>query len=355
MGFSASFRSDAVGFVGGIWLVWDPLVVNLDIVEFGAQFIHAKGVQADGSLFFITAVYASPRATSRVLLWDTLKRLSVNQTAPWAVIDDFNSILSAEDKRGGSPFERRWNKSFIDTVDLCGLSDIPFSGPRFTWSRNGVMSRIDRVLVNHFWANCFPESSVLHLHKLKSDHRPILLRPIHQVYSNNPKPFRFLSAWLSHKSFDFFVKNKWNAGSDLPGALQNLSADLKKWNKATFGNIFRRKEKLLESLVLLEAHAASNPSPANIREEGVVRSNLEMVLWQEEAIWMQKADPSGLLRVIETPNSITSQLLKGEQPIGLEDLKMQMVSGWRMRKGCLPWLWIFSRVSMPRMESLKVC
>ncbi|CAN1130183.1 hypothetical protein LINPERHAP2_LOCUS5688 [Linum perenne] len=31
MGFSASFRSDAVGFVGGIWLVWDPLVIKLDI------------------------------------------------------------------------------------------------------------------------------------------------------------------------------------------------------------------------------------------------------------------------------------------------------------------------------------
>ncbi|CAN1153432.1 hypothetical protein LINPERHAP2_LOCUS19405 [Linum perenne] len=192
--------------LGGIWLLWDPLIVTLDILEFGSQFIHAKGSLHDGSSFFLCVVYASPRATSRVLLWDALKRLSTNQcdswaiisdfnSNSWAVISDFNSILSTKDKVGGSPFERWRNKSFIDTVDLFRLSDLPLSGPRFTWSRNNILSRIDRALVNSAWVSLLPESSVIHLHKLKSDHRPIVLCSSLQVYSSKVKPFRFMSAF----------------------------------------------------------------------------------------------------------------------------------------------------------------
>ncbi|CAN1165250.1 hypothetical protein LINPERHAP2_LOCUS26044, partial [Linum perenne] len=83
------------------------------------------------------------------------------------------------DKQGGVPFSHSRNKSFIDTVELCGFVNIPFSGPRFTWSRNDVYVRLDRALINGQWLRAYPESSVLHLHKLKSYHRPILLCPHH--------------------------------------------------------------------------------------------------------------------------------------------------------------------------------
>ncbi|CAN1133105.1 hypothetical protein LINPERHAP2_LOCUS7458 [Linum perenne] len=99
------------------------------------------------------------------------------------ILSDFNSILFAEDKRGGAPFNRACNKSFIDTVDVCGLSDLRFNGPRFTWSRNNILVRLDRALVNDHWIDLFPESLVLHLHRLKSDHRPILVR-----LSSYPRP-----------------------------------------------------------------------------------------------------------------------------------------------------------------------
>ncbi|CAN1187241.1 Putative ribonuclease H protein At1g65750 [Linum perenne] len=289
MGFASSFRSDAIGFSGGVWLLWDPLVVSLNIMEFGPQFVHAKGSLADGSSFFLTAVYASPRATSRVLLWDVLKRLSVNQSSPWAVIGDFNAILSADDKSGGSSFERRRSKSFIDTIDLCRLSDLPFSGPRFTWRRQRNLTRIDRAFVNDAWIDLLPESSILHLHKIKSDHRPIVLCPTFQVFSSNSKPFCFISGWLSHPSFNFFVKNKFDAGKDLPGGLEGLSSDLKKWSKNVFGNIFKRKKRLMDSLVKAEEKSAANPSDGNLREESLVRSKLELTLWQEEALWVQKS------------------------------------------------------------------
>ncbi|CAN1126861.1 Transposon TX1 uncharacterized 149 kDa protein [Linum perenne] len=148
---------------------------------------------------------------------------------------------------------------------------------------------IELWLMMYIWIRRMPESSIIHLHKVKSDHRPIVLCPIFQVVSSNVKPFRFLSAWLSHPSFDRFVKNKWDAGADLPSALASLSLDLKKWNKHTFGDVFRRKKRLQDLLVKAEERVASNPSPHNIQEESRVRSKLELTLWQEEAIWIQKS------------------------------------------------------------------
>ncbi|CAN1128363.1 hypothetical protein LINPERHAP2_LOCUS4585, partial [Linum perenne] len=204
---------------------------------------------AEGTVFFLTTVYASPKPTESVLLWDTLKDLSSSVVDPWAVIGDFNLILSAVDKRGGVPFNRPRNKSFIDAVDVCGLSDFPFQGPRFTWARNNVLVRLDKTLVNGAWMSCFPESSVLHLHKLKSDHRPIILR--------------------CHT--------------------QDLTKDLCHWNKFVFGNIFRSKRRLTKELNQAELRVTTNPSPVHLSEERQARSKLEAVLWQEEALWLQKS------------------------------------------------------------------
>ncbi|CAN1124799.1 Putative ribonuclease H protein At1g65750, partial [Linum perenne] len=289
MGFASSYRADARGFKGGVWVVWDPLVVTLTIRDSGDQFIHAEGSLLDGSKYFITAVYASPRPTRRVLLWDVLKQIAVGMTSPWAVVGDFNSILSAEDKQGGTPFSRTRNKSFIDTVELCGLMDLPISGPRFTWSRNGLSVRLDRALVNCFWWSSFPESSVRHLHRIKSDHRPIVLCPFYQVSSSNVKPFRFISAWISHASFNPVVSNSWGAGAELTQNLEVLTARLKKWNKDVFGNIFKRKKRLTDELRLAEDRSIAVPSEVNRAEEERIRAKLELVLWQEEAFWIQKS------------------------------------------------------------------
>ncbi|CAN1129177.1 hypothetical protein LINPERHAP2_LOCUS5066, partial [Linum perenne] len=236
-----------LGFKGGVWIAWNPSLVSFDIVLSGQQFIHVKGVLQDGSNYFLTAVYASPTATERVLLWDLIRNLAQN-------------------------------KSFIDLVDVCGLSDLPFQGVRFTWARNNVLVRLDRALVNCHWLNRFPESKVLHLHKLKSDHRPIVLRSHNQVFSPNSKPFHFISAWLTHASFSHVIERKWCKGADLPFALNNLSKELCQWNKFVFGNIFRRKKRLTEEMKKAENRCALFPSQANAAEEARIRAKLESAL-----------------------------------------------------------------------------
>ncbi|CAN1124993.1 hypothetical protein LINPERHAP2_LOCUS2659, partial [Linum perenne] len=101
MGLESSFRSDPIGFRGGIWLCWNASVVLVDILSFDTQFIRAKVSCTDGSTFLITAVYVIPNPASKVLLWDVLKNLSAGLSDPWVVIGDFNSTLAAEDRQGG--------------------------------------------------------------------------------------------------------------------------------------------------------------------------------------------------------------------------------------------------------------
>ncbi|CAN1156560.1 hypothetical protein LINPERHAP2_LOCUS21015 [Linum perenne] len=148
----------------------------------------------------------------------------------------------------------------------------------FTWSTNNVLVRLHRALVDTQWLNHFPESILLHLHKLKSDHRPIILRSHNQLYSPFSKPFRFLSAWLTHASFKHVLNNKWRIGVDLPIALSELTVDLYYWNKFVFGNIFRRKKRLIAELEKVELRVANFPSEANLADERKVRSKLETVL-----------------------------------------------------------------------------
>ncbi len=42
LGFDRVIRSDAVGFSGGIWLLWDSAQVHLDVLTISAQVIYAS-------------------------------------------------------------------------------------------------------------------------------------------------------------------------------------------------------------------------------------------------------------------------------------------------------------------------
>lgn len=56
----------------------------------------------NGTVFVATVVYASTNITERRELWDSLLRLSYNMNSPWIVLGDFNSILSSQERVGGT-------------------------------------------------------------------------------------------------------------------------------------------------------------------------------------------------------------------------------------------------------------
>ena len=129
--------------------------------------------------------------------------MSASVNGPWLVAGDFNSVLS-DSKIHGARGVRRPYSAFRECIEDYNLLDAGFQGPFFTWKRDNLRERLDRVLMNH---NTFIELGVVHLPMFKSDHSPLWVRfGSNLVNLSKPKPFKFLSAWLGHASFVDLVK-----------------------------------------------------------------------------------------------------------------------------------------------------
>lgn len=89
---------------------------------------------------------------------------------------------------------------------------------------------LDRALCNFLWEAMAPETTMFHLHKLKSDHWPLVIRfglsPVPKV----ERPFRFLSEWLTHDGFSSLVVENWRRYICLEGSVVNFVEAAKKWN-----------------------------------------------------------------------------------------------------------------------------
>ena len=121
---------------------------------------------------------------------------------PWVLLGDFNEMISEDEKMGGLPLNRNRIFAFRNCMDKCGLMDLGFQGPRFTWTNKSpvwqcnIKERLDRGLGNAKWKILFPAAEVHHLPRVKSNHCPILLitDPLEQ---KSPKPFQFEQMWLT--------------------------------------------------------------------------------------------------------------------------------------------------------------
>lgn len=71
-----------------------------------------------------------------------------------------------------------------------------------------MFERLDHALCNFPWEIMAPETTVFHLHKLKSDHRPLAIRFGLSTLPKIARLFRFLSGWLSHDGFNSLVVEK---------------------------------------------------------------------------------------------------------------------------------------------------
>lgn len=70
--------------------------------------------------------------------------------------------------------------NFNETINSCGLHDLGYNGPKFTWNyerADGVRirERLDRALATLEWVRLFPLAKLYHLSSLVSDHAPLVL------------------------------------------------------------------------------------------------------------------------------------------------------------------------------------
>ncbi|XP_060202876.1 uncharacterized protein LOC132631305 [Lycium barbarum] len=122
--------------------------------------------QATDKGYLVSAVYAKCSARERRDLWDSIDNIKNIWDGPWCIGGDFNVIMDPKEKCGGNPYRASKSLDFISIMEACGLMNIGFTGPRFTWCNNRrpqkrIWKRLDRVLINDIWANDFNSNTVV--------------------------------------------------------------------------------------------------------------------------------------------------------------------------------------------------
>ncbi|KAK2662525.1 hypothetical protein Ddye_001099 [Dipteronia dyeriana] len=146
-------------------------------------------------------------ANQRTHSWTILRRLAGMVSLPWIFLGDFNEILDSVEKLGGIP--KSWNllSDFRETLDDCGLEDLGYIGPKFTWcnKRDGevvIFELLDRCTGNVEWQMSYPNFVVSHLDLWHSDHQSILLNfDDNSRTSKEPKRlsrFHFEECWIDN-------------------------------------------------------------------------------------------------------------------------------------------------------------
>lgn len=69
LGFQRYLKVDAIGFSGGIWVLWNPNTITVEPIATAFHEVFLK-VQASNGTFILTAIYASPIFAIRKLLWE---------------------------------------------------------------------------------------------------------------------------------------------------------------------------------------------------------------------------------------------------------------------------------------------
>ncbi|KAJ1415789.1 Endonuclease/exonuclease/phosphatase superfamily [Sesbania bispinosa] len=115
------------------------------VIKDHPQYVHLRIIPKDTSpTWLLTCIYASPRPNVREDLWANLSHIAGDTPEGQLAIEDFNSHLSVDEKSGGAPPIARSMNRFREVLQYCGLIDLGYVGPPFTWEWRGVKERLDR-------------------------------------------------------------------------------------------------------------------------------------------------------------------------------------------------------------------
>uniref|UniRef100_A0A1U7XE39 Uncharacterized protein LOC104233110 n=1 Tax=Nicotiana sylvestris TaxID=4096 RepID=A0A1U7XE39_NICSY len=132
-------------------------------------------------------------------------------------------------------------------IEDCGLVDLCFYGPKYTWS-NGtgqgsiIWKRLDRGIVNDQRLAACPTTTVSHLASTGSYHNPLLME-INVRQDTGNKYFRFLNFWIDNVNFKPFVKDIWDKQVNrsvmwvFHQKLKALCTGISKWSRQEYGDI----------------------------------------------------------------------------------------------------------------------
>jgi len=96
-GFRRSIRVEARGFSGGIWVLWNDVDLELEVINTHDQLVTV-GIKIEGQVaWFLTVIYASPHVHIRDNLWPVLTKFATSCEKPWLLAGDFNETATMDE------------------------------------------------------------------------------------------------------------------------------------------------------------------------------------------------------------------------------------------------------------------
>ncbi|WOL16390.1 hypothetical protein Cni_G25177 [Canna indica] len=241
----------------------------------------------------VLAVHFHSNARIKNLQYDRALLLLSRSASYSLVIGDFNAISSLDEKQGGRQKSPSSVAEFIDFINMAGLVDLDYIGPKFTWNNKSIsgaliQERLDRGLATGPWRHLYPMSLIHHLDDVGSDHRPLMLIS-NPITNNRHRRFKFQERWCSSEA----VKTTSIWGMTTIGSpmyrlfskLKNCRHALVNWQRTSSHNSHREIGSLHVRLSLLKADLAN----ANRKEILQLEHQLVDAYDREEHYWKEKS------------------------------------------------------------------
>ncbi|WVZ86057.1 hypothetical protein U9M48_032900 [Paspalum notatum var. saurae] len=247
--------------------------------------------------WWLTAVYGPQDQQHKELFLEELSVVRCDCARSWAILGDFNLILSAEDKNNDC-INRGAMRRFRQPA--------PSRPPLHLEQREGLptLFRLDKVLVTVCWDELFLNASLQALSTDTSDHSPLLLQTNVRVPC---KPrFHFECFWPGFDGFQEAVTAGWRctiASSDpycrLDDMFRNLIKALQSWSATRVGLI--RDQLAMARAVILKLDQAQE-----LRRLSVAECDLRSTLKH------RCLDLSSLSRTIACQRARVRQIAEGD-------------------------------------------
>ncbi|XP_074298259.1 uncharacterized protein LOC141629097 [Silene latifolia] len=259
---------------GRIWVLWNPSLFRVYILNYNAQFIHLEATDlAAGTASYVTFVYAFNDTQERKSLWSNLCEIKKTIQGPWVICGDFNTVLQPSERLGGSSTMEEMD-DFKACVDECEVMDCPASGSLYTWCNKHeqatrVYSRLDRVLVNQEWLQNNGQAFAHFFCESTFDYTPCVVQRKTDLCKRN-RSFKYFNMWS--KSVDFIPCVQLNWGKKWPGTkmfnlvkkLKHLKRPLKELNRVDFDDIENTTARARMYLESIQIKLRSEPQNAEL-------------------------------------------------------------------------------------------
>jgi len=225
----------SVGASGGLLVLWNSSIFRGVIVDKQSFGITMNFTSAhNGDTWFLTNVYGPYDDPARTAFINWFKGHEIDDSMNWIFLGYFNFYRSLNNRNrpGGNLAD---TLVFNDAIGHLGLIELPLKGRAYTWSNmqsDPLLEQLDWFFTSPNWTLDFPNTEVLPLAKITSDHIPCKIIISTQIPRSNV--FRFKNFWVEHDTFLTIVQDSWsstpvasNPIKIIPGKFKKLRVELK--------------------------------------------------------------------------------------------------------------------------------